>query len=377
MTLPSPRPPAPSPAAALPAQGLMGSLTGRSVAMAVALAVVVAALLNPLFMPPFPVVLGRTLFLAMVLLLAFHAAGRLPVHRLPGWMPRWLLQLLAIVLAAPLATACIYLLYAGGDVMALFDNPGVVAGFSWIAGTGLVLGLVLALGALFRERDAQARNLALQLALERETLQRQDADARLALLQSQVEPHFLFNTLANVQALVESGSPRAGPVLQTLTDYLRAAMPGLRDAQPTLGDELARVRAYLSLMEMRMPDRLRWQLQADAGLDGLRFPPMAVLTLVENAVRHGIDPSEEGGELRVTVQAQPDGGLALTVQDSGVGLSRPAGASPPATAGTGLANLRARLQAMYGDAARLSLTEESPHGVRAEIRLPAPSRSSS
>ncbi|MBQ1761755.1 MAG: hypothetical protein IIZ92_02495, partial [Aquincola sp.] len=136
MTLPSPRPPAPPPAAALPAQGLMGSLTGRSVAMAVALAVVVAALLNPLFMPPFPVVLGRTLFLAMVLLLAFHAAGRLPVHRLPGWMPRWLLQLLAIVLAAPLATACIYLLYAGGDVMALFDNPGVVAGFSWIAGTG-------------------------------------------------------------------------------------------------------------------------------------------------------------------------------------------------------------------------------------------------
>ena len=261
--------------------------------------------------------------------------------------------------------------------MALFDNPGVVAGFSWIAGTGLVLGLVLALGALFRERDAQARNLALQLALERETLQRQAADARLALLQSQVEPHFLFNTLANVQALVESGSPRAGPVLQTLTDYLRAAMPGLRDAQPTLGDELARVRAYLSLMEMRMPDRLSWQLQADAGLDGLRFPPMAVLTLVENAVRHGIDPSEEGGELRVTVQAQPDGGLALTVQDSGVGLSRPAGASPPATAGTGLANLRARLQAMYGDAARLSLTDESPHGVRAEIRLPAPLQSSS
>ena len=343
----------------------MGSLTGRSVAMAVALAVVVAALLNPLFMPPFPVVLGRTLFLAMVLLLAFHAAGRLPVHRLPGWMPRWLLQLLAIVLAAPLATACIYLLYAGGDVMALFDNPGVVAGFSWIAGTG------------FRERDAQARNRALQLALERETLQRQAADARLALLQSQVEPHFLFNTLANVQALVESGSPRAGPVLQTLTDYLRAAMPGLRDAQPTLGDELARVRAYLSLMEMRMPDRLRWQLQADAGMDGLRFPPMAVLTLVENAVRHGIDPSEEGGELRVTVQAQPDGGLALTVQDSGVGLARPAGTPPPATAGTGLANLRARLQAMYGDAARLSLAEVTPHGVRAEIRLPAPSQSSS
>lgn len=358
----------PTPAAGSP--GLLGGLTGRSVGMAVALAVVVAALLNPLFMPPFPVVLGRTLFLAMVLLLAFHAAGRLPVHRLPGWMPRWLLQLLAIVLAAPLATACIYLLYAGGKVSALFENPGVVAGFSWIAGTGLVLGLVLALGALFRERDAQARNLALQFALERETLKRQAADARLALLQSQVEPHFLFNTLANVQALVESGSPRAGPVLQTLTEYLRAAMPGLHDAQPTLGDELARVRAYLSLMEMRMPDRLRWQVQADPALAGLRFPPMALLTLVENAVRHGIDPSEEGGEVQVQASARPDGGLQLTVQDSGVGMAD--GAPSPASRGTGLANLRARLQAMYGDAARLTLTEPPPHGVRAEIRLPPP-----
>ncbi|URI06876.1 histidine kinase [Aquincola tertiaricarbonis] len=377
MLPPDTAPPMPTPAAG--SAGLLGGLTGRSVAMAVALAVVVAALLNPLFMPPFPVVLGRTLFLAMVLLLAFHAAGRLPVHRLPGWMPRWLLQLLAIVLAAPLATACIYLLYAGGNVLALFDNPGVVAGFSWIAGTGLVLGLVLALGALFRERDAQARNLALQFALERETLKRQAADARLALLQSQVEPHFLFNTLANVQALVESGSPRAGPVLQTLTEYLRAAMPGLRDAQPTLGDELARVRAYLSLMEMRMPDRLRWQVQADPALAGLRFPPMALLTLVENAVRHGIDPSEEGGEVQVLATARPDGGLQLTVQDSGVGMdgagSAPtvdgAASSPPA-GGTGLANLRARLQAMYGDAARLTLTEPHPHGLRAEIRLPPP-----
>lgn len=366
---PEPRTPPPGPPpepAAWPA--LLGGLTGRSVAMAVALAVVVAALLNPLFMPPFPVVLGRTLFLAMVLLLAFHAAGRLPVHRLPWWLPRWLLQLAAIVLAAPLATACIYLLYVGGDVLALFDNPGVVAGFSWIAGTGLVLGLVLALGALYRERDAQARSQALQFALERETLERQAADARLALLQSQIEPHFLFNTLANVQALVESGSPRAAPVLQTLIDYLRATMPRFHDAQPTLGDELARVQAYLALMQMRMPDRLRWRVEAEPALAPLRFPPMALLTLVENAVRHGIDPGEDGGEVVVQAQRDAGGGLRLAVRDTGVGL---AAAGCEVAGGTGLANLRARLQAMYGDAARLRLAARQPHGVEAEIHLPA------
>ncbi|WP_052736446.1 sensor histidine kinase [Aquincola tertiaricarbonis] len=369
MTVPPPPDTGPAPGATPPWPSLLGQLTLRSVAMAVAMAVVVAALLNPLFMPPFPVVLGRTLFLAMVLLLAFHAAGRLPVHRLPAWMPRWLLQLAAIVLAAPLATACIYLLYVGGNVLVLFDNPGVVAGFSWIAGTGLVLGLVLALGAMYRERDAQARSQALQFALERETLERQAADARLALLQSQIEPHFLFNTLANVQALVESGSPRAAPVLQTLIDYLRATIPRFHDARPTLGDELARVQAYLALMQMRMPDRLQWRVEADPSLAPLRFPPMALLTLVENAVRHGIDPGEDGGEVLVQAQRDAAGGLCLAVRDTGVGL--PAEGSGAAPAGTGLANLRARLQAMYGDAARLHLAARQPQGVDAEIHLPA------
>lgn len=372
MTIPPPPDTGPAPGAPAPWPSLLGQLTLRSVGMAVALAVVVAALLNPLFMPPFPVVLGRTLFLAMVLLLAFHAAGRLPVQRLPWWLPRWLLQLAAIVLAAPLATACIYLLYVGGDVLALFDNPGVVAGFSWIAGTGLVLGLVLALGALYRERDAQARSQALQFALERETLQRQAADARLALLQRQIEPHFLFNTLANVQALVESGSPRAAPVLQTLIDYLRATMPRFQDAQPTLGDELARVQAYLALMQMRMPDRLAWRVEADPALAGLRIPPMALLTLVENAVRHGIDPGEDGGEVVVQARRDDDGGLRLSVRDTGVGLPATDDAqAAEAAEGTGLANLRARLQAMYGGAARLRLDAIRPQGVHAEIHLPA------
>jgi signal transduction histidine kinase len=339
----------------------VSALTGRSVLMAVALAVVVAVVLNPIFQPPFPVLLGRTLFLAMVLLLAFTAAGQMPADRLPAWLPRWLLQVMAVALAAPLATLVVYVLYAGGDVPSMFGNPGIVSGFFWISGMSLAIGLVLALGALYRERDAQARTQALQFALERETLQRQALDTRLALLQSQIEPHFLFNTLANVQALVESGSPRAAPVLKSLIDYLRAAVPRLQDSHATLGDEETLVRAYLELMLMRMPDRLNYRVQIEPALRGMRFPPMALLTLVENAVRHGIDPSEEGGSIEVGASRDEEGGVRVWVADTGVGMS------DTAVPGTGLANLRARLQGIAGTQARLTLTEQSPHGLHACI----------
>jgi len=169
-----------------------------------------------------------------------------------------------------------------------------------------------------------------------------------------------------VQALVETGSPLAVAVLRSLIAYLRAALPRLHEGgAATLGDEAALVRAYLELMHMRMPDRLQYEVQLDDSLLGLRFPPMALLTLVENAVRHGIDPSEEGG--RIVVGAQRDtnnGELRLWVSDSGVGLTA------DARGGTGLANLRSRLQGAFGAGVRLELTANAPHGTRAEIALP-------
>jgi sensor histidine kinase YesM len=240
---------------------------------------------------------------------------------------------------------------------------------AWIGGTGLVLGLLLALGALYRERDAQARSLQLQFELQRQLLERQALDAKLALLRSQIEPHFLFNTLTNVQALVESGSPRAGAVLGSLIAYLRAAMPRLHEQQTTLGDELALVRAYLELMHMRMPDRLQYDVQVDVSLSWLRFPPMALLTLVENAVRHGIDPCEGGGRIELGA-ARSDGETRIWVEDGGVGMA------DDAAPGTGLNNLRERLQSFYDPPAQLRLSVRAPHGVRAEIAVPDAARSS-
>jgi len=330
---------------------------------ALAMALVGAIVLNPIFVTPFLVLLGRTLFVAMVLLVAFTAAGQWPW--LPRWTPRWVVQLIAVSVAAPLATLVVYLLSVGGDVRALLANEARVMGFIWIAGTSFGVGLLLALGALYRERDAQARAQELTFALERSTLERQALDARLSLLQAQIEPHFLFNTLANVQELVESGSSRAGPVLQSLIDYLRAAMPRLHDGEPTLGNEESLVRAYLELMHMRMPDRLEARIDIDPSLRSVRFPAMALLTLVENAVRHGIDPSEDGGRIEVTARREGDT-VRAWVSDTGVGLDE--NAAP----GTGLANLRARLQAFYGPRATLELTEQRPHGLRAELCVPAP-----
>ncbi len=363
----------PDPAATGPARdtpspwrALLRELSQGKVGWTLGFALTVALLLNPIFLPPFPVLLGRTVFVALVLLLAYTAAG----HGSQRWLPRWLLQALAVALAAPLASALVYLVATGGDLGAFLGNEHRVAGFLWIAGTALFLGLILALGAMVRERDAQAQALQLQFELERNRLERQALDARLALLTAQVEPHFLFNTLANVRALVDSGSPRAGPVLGSLLAYLRAALPKLhREGAATLADELGLVRAYLELMQLRMPDRLQWTLEVPATMQALAFPPMALLTLVENAVRHGIDPSEEGGRIEVGAAPAADGSCRIWVSDSGVGLADTPGA------GTGLANLRDRLAALYGPQASLELRQLTAHGAHAEIRLPAPQAS--
>jgi signal transduction histidine kinase len=354
----------PAPAPAPFWRRFFAALTGASVAWAVGLAIVAAVLMVTIFSfkPPFAVLLGRTLFIAVVLLLAYTAAGQ--------WrqsvVPRWVVQVAAVVLAAPLATLFVYTLSTGGDFQELFGNPARVTGIIIFVGSAIFLGLVSGLGALYRERDAQANAQALAFALERETLERQAADAKLALLQQQVEPHFLFNTLANVQALVESGSPRAAPVLSSLIAYLRAALPQLHEGAPTLGREAALVRAYLELMQMRMPDRLQYALAIDPQLHDLKLPPMTLITLVENAVRHGIDPSETGG--RIEVGARRDvatGRVHLWVADSGRGIDE---THPP---GTGLANLRERLAATYAGRATLTLSGVAPSGVRVEIELPA------
>jgi LytS/YehU family sensor histidine kinase len=231
--------------------------------------------------------------------------------------------------------------------------------------SGLLLAPWIALGALVRQKEALARHQALAFSLEKSELERQALDARLRLLQAQVAPHFLFNTLANVQALVDTGSPQAAVVLRSLIAYLRAAVPRLNEPVTTMGQELDLARAYLELMHMRMPDRLQFALHAEEAALPLRCPPMTLLTLVENAVRHGIDPSEEGGRIDIDVRRRGDR-CVVRVSDTGAGLRQAGGGL-----GTGLTTLRERLELTFGGDAQLRVNAQHPRGVSAEVDFPA------
>ena len=275
------------------------------------------------------------------------------------------LQVVAVGLAAPLLVFIAYTLRNPSGAGPFWSNSSRLEGFMAFTFAATLLAPWMALAALVRQREAWAREQALAFELERSELARQALDARLRLLSAQVQPHFLFNTLANVQALVETGSPRAAQLLQSLTNYLRAAVPRLDDSASTVAQELDLVRAYLALMQMRMPDRLQFTLQAAPDTLALRCPPMSLLTLVENAVRHGIDPSLEGGH--ITIGAQRHGSRCrLSVADTGVGLQATGGGL-----GTGLAALRERMLLVFGGDASLVLSQGQPQGVRVDLDFPA------
>lgn len=308
----------------------------------------------------------RLALISLIQLTVFGIVERWP-RRLPRWVARWVLQVAAVAIVVPFAAAIAYTLTTIGDPVPWYKVPTKLAGCGQMIGAGLLFSPWIAMAALYRQINGQAQRQALSFELERSELARDALDSRLRLLQAQVEPHFLFNTLANVKELVDSGSSQASQVLGSLIAYLRAAVPNLNNAASTLGQELELVRAYLELMHMRMPDRLQFSFNVDEAALQVPCPPMTLLTLVENAVRHGIDPSEEGGRIDVTVQMQNDRCVAQ-VRDTGVGLS---GGQGSKGLGTGLANLRERLQLVFGEQAQLNLTAIEPHGFLAEIYFPA------
>jgi len=306
----------------------------------------------------------RTLTLGVIAMVTFGVFEQWQ-RRLPAWLARWVLQVACVALSMPLATFIIYILSTPAGAPPFWQDSDRLGGFTGLSMLFLLLAPWAALAALVRQKDALARHQALAFDLERSELERQASDARLHLLQAQVAPHFLFNTLANVQALVDAGSPQAAAVLRSLIAYLRAAVPRLHEPATTLGQELQLVQAYLELMHMRMPDRLQFTLRADEGARGLRCAPMTLLTLVENAVRHGIDPSEEGGRIDVLVSRR-GARCQVRVSDTGIGL-QPTGSG----LGTGLSTLRERLALIFGAEAQLRLSALEPHGVCVEVEFPA------
>jgi sensor histidine kinase YesM len=268
-------------------------------------------------------------------------------------------RMAAIIGAAPAGVAVGLLLGSG------------LTGFAWevwpaAAWQAVAIGVTLGVmgSGFFYLRE---RNLTLAAEVQLRENRRLEAEkqclaAQLRMLQAQIEPHFLFNSLANVVALIESDQKLAARLLDALIRYLRASLLRTRAEGGTLGDEVTLLTAYLDVQKIRMGERLNFAFAIAPDLLARSFPPMLLQPLVENAIRHGLEPKVAGG--RVTVSAQLDGDrLLLAVVDDGLGFARTPGE------GLGLANVRERLVAIYGPAARLEICSGVGGGVTAKMDI--------
>ncbi len=232
-----------------------------------------------------------------------------------------------------------------------------------ITATSLIVSTIMSAIFFWREREAVAKAA---LALERERTQRierEAAHANLRALQAQIEPHFLFNTLANVTSLIESEPALARRMLDSFIRFLRASLNATRKETTTLGDEGALIGAYLDVLQVRMGPRLRYRIDVDPAVASFALPPMLLQPVVENAIRHGLEPKVEGGEIAVRARAQDDA-VAIEIIDSGSGFGT------MTRGGVGLANLRDRLRLLYGERASLSIAENQPAGAVVTVRIP-------
>ncbi|MCA1247118.1 sensor histidine kinase [Massilia sp. MS-15] len=217
------------------------------------------------------------------------------------------------------------------------------------------------------KKRAEAQSQMANAAAEREAMQRQLSETKMQMMQAQVEPHFLFNTLASVEHLIQVDPPRASAMQRSLIQYLRAVLPQMRDNAVVtgLGREVDMVTAYLNLLKMRMEERLTVVMEVPDGLRSAAFPPMMLQSMVENAIKHGLECKPEGGTLKIHADVA-DNKLRVTVTDDGVGF----GVVPSDGTGLGLQTIRDRLKLLHGDAGQLHIAANSPSGVIAMIEVP-------
>lgn len=283
-------------------------------------------------------------------------------RRIPPASLKSFLKVIVLATAGALVGASMSALVDGRSVTVMMEKIGrtlLIAGVCVGTFYSLMYGAVSA----WRNREYAMLVTKLQMQAEQERLDRQLSETRLRLLQAQIEPHFLFNTLGAVQQLAQTESPRAAELTANLITFLRASMGDMRTEQVTLQAELALIEAYLKVMKTRLGNRLQFSLSLPAALADLRIPGMLVLTLVENAIKHGIEPALRGGAIDVAVTAQATH-FQIDVRDTG------AGECLPSTLGVGLSNLQERVQLAYGTAGSFTLQTQEPSGMLASLRLP-------
>ena len=309
--------------------------------------------------------LGANLVIANIIGFTFHLTfivlGRLlrRINRLPLWgvVAGFTLVGVAVMQVGAFAASWI----PGYEEIRIW-----MGGMQWYVSSLVISFFVSLTMSLAWHTKLAALERAAATARERELLQaaeRAAVQANLRALQAQIEPHFLFNTLANVVSLIEPAPTVARRMLQDFIEYLRATLAATRAQTTTLGREAELMRAYLRLIQIRMGDRLKYQVEIPAELADEAFPPMLLQPLIENAVKHGLESRIEGGEVIVHAAKRGDF-MELTVEDSGIGFQG------DAQAGTGLSNVRERLAALYGPAANLVIEGRSTGGTRVRFQVP-------
>ncbi|MBW1786692.1 MAG: histidine kinase [Deltaproteobacteria bacterium] len=274
---------------------------------------------------------------------------------------RHLVMIMITITIGTVAGATLGALLAGISLSAFFQwGPGLFAQTVFI---GILFGSVITYFLFSRERITQAGALIQEERIQRLTLEKKEAETQLKLLQAQVEPHFLFNTLSNVLSLVDSDTEKGKAMLSDLIRYLRSSLSRTRMGDGTLGQEMEMIRAFMNIYRVRMGERLRYSIDIPEGLMSRPFPPMLIQPLVENAIKHGLEPKIEGGEVAIKGEAVDDR-LRLVVSDTGLGFQG------DNESGIGLSNVRQRLQSLYDGRARLILEENRPSGLKAIIEVP-------
>lgn len=299
----------------------------------------------------------QILFVSLSIGWSINLACVLALERLSRLVGPWLASALAVALGLSLG-----LLLGGtfvtGQALYFFSQE-----FATMA-IGLFFGITGFLIFGTRERLRKTRQLLAEAELKRSQQEKLLAETELKLLQAQIEPHFLFNTLSNITQLIRSDPDLAVCTLENLTTLLRGALARTRSSISTLGQEVDFARAYLAVQATRMQGRLRYRCDLPEEFRDFPLPPLLIQPLLENAVIHGIEPAPEGGGIDFTAGHDGDV-LVLSVSDNGAGM-REHGTS----GGTGLRNVRDRLRLVYGPDATLELAPSSPRGVRARISIP-------
>ncbi len=270
----------------------------------------------------------------------------------------------AVLVAAALTVGTICGSYLGSFVSGLspsdlFERQSLLQ----LLFLGVMFGTIITYFFSSREQIAESETRIQEEKIKRLTSEKKAVEANLKFLQAQIEPHFLFNTLSNVLSLLDTDAEKGKSMLMDFVHYLRTSLSKIRGDTTTLGQEIEMIRAYLNIFKVRMGDRLQYSIDIPTSMADLPIPPMLIQPLVENAIKHGLEPKIEGGEISISGE-EKNGIIRLEVVDTGLGFRQ------AHHSGMGIANIRERLESLYGDRSQLILEENQPSGLKATIEVP-------